>query len=118
MTPEQLGKYLDEIGQRLQPAGQYVFQSAVSYKWTEAAVGVFAPTIAFVLLSVALIYCARTMKWRGDNPENWQAVAIMIDGGLLFITFLALLFVAFPDIPQLTTPQYSAIRDILSQIKP
>jgi hypothetical protein len=122
MTPEQLTQLLDELGKRLGPGGAHVFELAVrqaiiTSTMQLAAAGVLV-AIAVTVLAVVWRFLHRDTskleRWSSSDDEGVAAVGIVV---ALFVIVIAV-FGAVNSIPTLLNPEYAALRDLLSQVKP
>lgn len=132
MTPEELGQFLDQIGNRVGPAGQHVFEIAVRQQATYAVVGLlFAGLWCWFALIVTLYFVKRGFKetkletkWVEEHPNAsekqnpyyesyiWYLIALIPLGCLALPLFLII-----PDkLIVLLNPEYNALIDILSHL--
>lgn len=120
MTADELGKILDELGQRLGPTGQHVFQLAVRQIIIEGIIGLIAGVV-LVVLSVELwrkgktwILSRETNSYSDDALDKGMPIGFMSLG--LAFPFGFGLFLVYGALTTLTNPEYAALRDILSRI--
>ena len=114
MTPEQLAQILDELGTRLGPTGQHVFELAVRQVYINAAV---VGIIFGVWLLITLVAAVPAYRWSqsGNSYSDRGFVLGTISvfwgiGGLLLFIMVVIY------VPSIFNPEYAAIRDILSAI--
>lgn len=123
MTPEELGRLLDELGQRIGPAGEHVFQLAVRQAVIDGVIGiifgltlVIGTGVIFVKAVKWILSRESTSSYNDDALDKGFPIGIMsLPAGLLIATgFVSL----SSGISSLLNPEYAAIRDILSRIIP
>lgn len=118
MNPEDVGRVLDEIGERIGPAGEYAWQLTVRQVVIDAALwgalGLFSLVLT-TFLFVAIRRNDREAIARGDTNDlfGW--------GGALGITGLALIpalaLIIWPG-SMLLNPEYHAMTRLLERLVP
>lgn len=113
MTPEEIARILDELGQRLGPAGQRVFELAVRQQLIN---GILTEIFGVVLLSVAVVILIIIRRlW--DSIDSYDRDFVGVFGGLAIILLsLAGLLVLFMGASPLLNPEYAALHDLLYAI--
>lgn len=121
MNPDDLAKILDELGRRLGPTGQHVFDLAVRQQIIDGAFVVFALLI-FVFLSIVVTIAVWRRRNNGLDKEDPGYLNLTDSIGILvFVWMIPVVIVVLPlagALGKLLNPEYAAIRDILSAIKP
>lgn len=121
MTPEELGRLLDELGQRIGPAGEYVFQLAVRQAIAEGVIGLIT---GLVLIAGTIAISTKATRWvlRQEMGHYSDAFDRAFPIAILSVPTAFLLamgwLLAADSITALINPEYAAIRDILSRIVP
>jgi hypothetical protein len=105
VNPDDIARILDDLGNRLGPAGEYVFALSVRYVVTDAILGLAFGAIAAVIAVVAA-------RWASRQQYEEVLLGYLLAGVLGAI---AALF-GFLNLRTLLNPEYAAIRDILSRV--
>lgn len=126
MTPEQMTQLLDDLGKRLGPTGQHVFELATRQVYIN---GVICMTLAVLLFAgaimtvvIALLYHrSQLARYEKDKENAWShepdIFAPLLIGGVTSCFLGAFgLWALIYGLPLLLNPEYAAIRDILSAI--
>ncbi len=116
MTADQLQKFLDELGQRLTPAASHVWDLAVRQQVIYGAIGWLVVGICVVVAIVTFAiagWIAATQRDRRKWEEDVSGFAV----AGLFLIGLAI-FVCFAGAGPMFNPEYAALSDILSKIRP
>lgn len=115
MTPDQLAQILDDLGKRLGPTGQHVFELAVRQVYINAGV---ATVMVLATAIVGIVALPRLMRWQqlDQSSTGDRGIVVMILGFLYGALGLIVLVFAFFTIPSVLNPEYAALRDILSAI--
>lgn len=116
MNPDDIIRLLDELGERLGPAGQRVFELAVRQVYVEAITVLAALAI---LIAVGLVFGPRLARWSegGGAYSDRPLLAIFVwlgYGGLLVGAVLLVMLVAVPGI---FNPEYAALSRLLGAIR-
>lgn len=116
MNPDDLAKILDELGKRLGPTGEHVFELAVRQVYINAATATLL-LVVFVginVLAVPRMWRYVTAPNQGSYSDRGMAAFLlgMLDVGVGGLVLLA----AVIYIPSVLNPEYAAIRDILSAV--
>lgn len=109
MNPSDLAKILDDLGQRLGPTGEHVFQLAVKQQVINGAMGVIALSITFV---VGLVIAILTLRRRDD--AGWQILSVSWFACWALVAVMSIGMIA----TSLLNPEYAALKEILYTIKP
>lgn len=128
MTPEQLGQFLDQIGNRIGPAGAHVFDIAIRQAVISNLV-ISVITIIWFIVSIIIglrfsslwkkDYATRAAtrnKWDEGVPSEEKVLfegIISISG---FIVAAVSLLLLPPYLIGLLNPEYTALMDILSHL--
>ena len=111
MTAEQLSKILDELGQRLGPAGEHVFQLAVRQSWINGLLFVIGGVL-LILTSVAVF----SLAWRWTRETYEKEIARGVFGFFCLVGSGAGAVMVMTSLSILLNPEYAAIRDLLSAV--
>jgi len=122
MTADDLAKILDELGQRLGPAGQHVFALAVRQQLIDGAIGA-ALIVVLVVLTILVTIVAHNgvadFNARHPHPSNDYVGLGWRFGMYCGIWAAAVIIIAFIGgiaASKLLNPEYAAIKDILGAI--
>lgn len=113
MNPDDITRILDELGNRLGPAGQHAFELAVRYKVTDAIVGIGFWAGLAVLAAIGL---RKLWTKEFDDPMDRdlaRAVGSLLGG----IGVLAGAAFVCMNIVTLLNPEYAALRDIVGALR-
>lgn len=111
MDPQDIGKILDEIGQRIGPAGEAAWQAAVAYK-RAGAISAFATVIVAALISGSVwSYSQGKADYSGDG--DFWAWASIVSGTVAVVSIVALIAVTATNLPNLIVPEGGVIQDLL-----
>ena len=83
MNADEIGKILDEIGNRLSPAGQYVWNAAV------ASTRIFAISGIVLLLLAWVVGTWLALKGRNVTEKEWSNFSL--NAGLTFVGVVLLI---------------------------
>ena len=114
MNAEELGRILDELGERLGPTGAYVFELAVRQVYIDAVVAAISAAVVLVVGAVA----ARPLyRWVQDNPSfgSRDMAGVLLAGGYA-VALVSVLGWALIAVPNAFNPEYAALRGILGAI--
>jgi hypothetical protein len=111
VTPDDLARILDDLGERLGPAGEHAFALAVQHAAISAWLGVIAGSL-LLILGVAVVVLA---IWISDGDADDAVVFVGFLGLLSTALGLAIAFVALPNA---LVPEYAALRNLLGAIAP
>lgn len=117
MNPDDLARILDELGRRLGPAGEHVFELAVRQVYVDAvASGVF------LLVVVALTVWAlpRIERWRtAEDADRYdgRSFVLLAPAILWCLVLLVAAYWALASVRDVLNPEYAALRDILGAIR-
>ena len=119
MNADDLAKILDELGQRLGPTGEHVFQLAVRQVYIDATIQIVFGGIALVLLTaIAGIGTRLLLAWYRASQDITDAAFGVCLG--LIVLGLPATFAAgavATAAAKLLNPEYAALRDILGAIR-
>jgi hypothetical protein len=113
MTPEQLGQFLDELGKRLGPAGDHVYQLAIRQVVISNAVGLAVAVAIFAFTFFGVRFVWRRARDADSTDEGFLKVISSI--GAIFGFLIGVIW-AGTCLVSLLNPEYAALRDILSAI--
>lgn len=113
MNPDDITRILDELGNRLGPAGQRAFELAVRYKVTDAIVG---GLFGLALVSLSVFGARWVYKHEFNDPMD-RDMAVLIGFLLAGIGALIGSVMVFLDLVTLLNPEYSALRDIIGALR-
>jgi hypothetical protein len=114
VNPEDVGRILDEIGQRIGPAGEYAWQLTVRQvhidAWLWMGFGVLILVAAIVCSSLLAYNFVAHKKWAdGALASFWlySVCAWLIGGGIVVANVVRLL-----------NPEYHAMMQLVNQVMP
>lgn len=116
MTPDDIIRLLDELGQRLGPAGERVFALAVRQVYAEALVAILAFA---VVVAVGAIAAPRLARWAsgGDTYSADRPLAVLMLALPYGMSVIVLGCAALLTLPGLLNPEYAALSRLLSEIR-
>lgn len=136
MTPEDIARILDDLGQRIGPAGEYVFQLAVRQVVITSAVGIVSSIVVLAVTGLTLRWAIGFTKRRWDHDVaryaegkgRWSSIQSgpdMADYGFAWagpaIVFLVVGIGAFltltSSVISLLNPEYQALIRLLEAIR-
>lgn len=129
MNPDDIIKLLDELGRRIGPTGQYVWQIAVKQAsidgWLTVSAGILLLLSIGLSFGVALLYSHKA--WRSyrarkdaggggyfDSPPGWEP--FIIAGMVSLFALIAGVISILVGISTLANPEYHALIDILQSL--
>lgn len=130
MHPEDVARILDDLGQRLGPAGEYVFGLAVRQAFIDGILGTLVGVGLFVgVLVIAVIgarhiriewarKCAQADSYSSADPVLGVGFPAAIGGLVLALPGGFAVVQLLVALPKLLNPEYAALMDILSRIVP
>lgn len=112
MDTDEILKILDELGQRLTPAGKYVFELAIRQQVIDGVYSLVVG-ITFIVIGLALY------RWGSRNNKDWEipspANLSMIAGPVILgIAVIFLLTSEFAT--KIFNPEYAALRDLIKTL--
>ena len=114
MNADDLAKILDELGQRLGPTGEHVFQLAVRQVYIDAVVNVV------VLILVGVAFFALASRCRAALEEDDTSYASLFLGiatiAIVVVTMFTGVSLMFA-LSRVLNPEYAALRDILGALR-
>lgn len=131
MTPEQITNLLDQLGQRLGPAGQHIFDLAVRQVYIDAAIGLGFSLVALAITLWGTLKAVQFTKahWvkaheayqNGtgySRKPDWDDYVIpwAFVGFVLFFVAGFLVWVALASLSSLLNPEYAALMNILRAV--
>lgn len=128
MNPEDLARILDDLGERLGPAGEYAFSLAVRQVFIDGAMGLVVGLVGVVVIAAVFAVAIRATRreWHRQlaDRDSYHRPDFMMDiafpwflgGFLLLLPFGFCLTLLMSAIPKLLNPEYAALADILSRI--
>lgn len=113
MSPEDLAKLLDQLGQRLTPPAERAFALAVQYEVTTSLIWIVVSAAFIVAASLVVL---RTVHWarRTDVDDPWFPASLLILGAG-FVGIIAFLQLTFCFIT-LVNPEYTALKHLLQAV--
>jgi hypothetical protein len=116
MSATDLAALLDELGRRLGPAGQHVFELAIRQVYINAITAVVAVGL---LLVVGVVSVPIAERWR--TAENADSAGgrdfVLLLPGVFYIGALVMALTwVVSTVPAVLNPEYAAIQDILRSI--
>ena len=116
---EQLKPFLAEMSQVLGQGAEFSWAVAMKQQYVTATIGLFWAALGFIGIIGGLISLKTLTKiWDEDNVPEAKGIIIVLLvtlGALSFIPFISGSIVA---IQHLVNPEWYAIKDIVSLIKP
>lgn len=115
MNPEDIGRILDEIGERIGPAGEYAWRIAVAHESLSSWIALLVPLSAFVIALVVLVVGIRLVSvggW-GEETPTAGALTVMIGGFASLFTGIALLSVVGTELPDALIPEWGVLRQLV-----
>lgn len=131
MNPDDLARILDELGKRLGPAGEHVFELAIRQVVIDAVITLawavpllIATAITTYLVGRWTIGAYRKEKAEED-PRAYHSVDVFpyalswLLAGLIIVCIVIVAGTALVyNLSRILNPEYAAIRDILNAVHP
>jgi hypothetical protein len=119
MNAEELARILDELGRRLGPTGERVFELTLRYVVTDAIVGTIVS--ATFLVALLLIWRYAIGRWRRWDDPNGDKVFVAGLGGSLGLAATVLigalcLWQIGVNVVTILNPEYAAIRELVGTV--
>lgn len=129
MNPDDIARILDDLGQRLGPAGQYVFGLAVRQAFIDGLLQTGIAVVGLTVVGVVVLAAARISRrqWAresADKRDSYYSKPDILDyvfpwmlggiGGVFAVGFLLILLMT--GLLKLLNPEYAALTDILGRI--
>jgi len=111
MDPNKLGEYIDQITQRLSPAGKVIWEAAIRHTIAESIASLALIVLGLILGLTMLIVGYRHAEWQYGT--TWEVLTIF--GGVLSLIAIVFVFVGGATlIPDLIAPEYRVITNLLN----
>ena len=120
MNPDDLARFLDELGERLGPTGEYVFALTVRQVFAEAIFGLVM-LLLFGILGVLVMRWAwpGDGKWFDRDGDPTKATLVVFAGGcLVFIALMLFVLVGKTIFTTLINPEYAALERLIALVNP
>lgn len=120
MSPDDLSKILDELGQRLGPAGGHVFELAVRQAIIDGVMSLVGGVVYLAAFLVGVVLAVRITRRPASSDRDdfvtreMAPVLFLLVGG---IGALVAAVCALGGLSTLLNPEYAAIRDLLEHLK-
>lgn len=112
MKPEEIGRILDEIGERLGPAGEYAWAKTVQYISIQAWAGIGLAIFVVMIAAFLTIRGFQKATWSDDGPTRYDLMA-MTGSAILFMAFF-IMAVSGPElVSRALVPEGALIKDLL-----
>lgn len=119
MEPDEIIRLLDELGQRLTPAGEYAFSLAVRQQVIDGAVWLIGMGVTFIIGAILVIASVRNPNfkddWSGPNI-TWLILTWMVGIAFLILTFIIFALGVGTNVSRLLNPEYMALRDLMQTL--
>lgn len=119
MNPDDIARILDDLGERIGPAGEYVFALAVRQVYIDGVLNIGLGLLCIPVAVVVGLVCWRS--WRSASTQGYGApdpfIYLMFGGSAVVAALILALFAFASGLPKLLNPEYAAIRDILGAIR-
>jgi hypothetical protein len=109
MTPEEIVTILDEIGERVGPAGQYAWEAAIRYKFAEALFGIGISAGLFVI-GTLMFFGALFL---GDETNDAHVIVLVVGGMISILSLFALVIGGGHWVPSLLAPEFAVLKDLI-----
>ena len=124
MDPNDIAKILDELGQRLGPAGNHIFEITVRQTYINAWTQVIIAVVSTIILIVWLSHLSSRFvdNWNTDilppSEVAWTVAHTVVFVALVVITLISVGVVLFGGtIGALLNPEYAAMETLLNLIR-
>jgi hypothetical protein len=117
VNPDDLARILDDLGERLGPTGEYLFELAVRQVYIEAAT---AAVLAVAWIAITAATVRPIYRWsQGDpNGHGGREMIASIGGMTWCLLGVLILGMAAYAVPAILNPEYAALRNLLGAIAP
>lgn len=112
MSPEDIGRILDEIGERIGPAGERAWQVAVQHTAISAWITVLGPLAVMLITLPLTIFYGRKVDFNAEGP-GFNGVMMLIMGSITFSALLMFTMMVGTALPDALVPEWGAIRRII-----
>jgi len=110
MNPDDIAKILDDLGQRLGPAGQHVFQVAIQQVYVDSTlIGIL--TIGVIIATILLFRYTKKVYGPQTIDDKISTAMLGFVIGVFEVGFLII------TIKPMFNPEWSAIQRILDSIR-
>jgi len=132
VTPEEIGKALDLISQKLGPAAQHIYELSVRQVYIDGVIGgivtgliLLFTTVSFAIFAYKMYGAYRKAKSTEANPHgySWERVdpfnyafPVFMTGMISTFVWVCLGLVFFDSLTHLLNPEYWAIQNILRSL--
>ena len=117
MTAEEISQILDELGERLGPAGSRLFELAIRQVYID---GFLSLALTLATIAAWVIALPKVYRWAmdevGEYGMNDRGFVAVIGGFLAFVVTVGVAAMALSSIPAMLNPEYAAIRKLLSHM--
>jgi hypothetical protein len=115
MDADEIGRILDELGERIGPAGERVMELAIRQVYIDAALAVIG---WLVLVAIGALVARPLYRWvqDGGSYSSRDLGALLVGvawGGALAFTTIALAI----GLSSVLNPEYAALRDLIGAVR-
>lgn len=114
MNPEDVGRILDEIGERIGPAGEYAWELTVRQVYIEG----WAWLLAGIVVLAFAILLSGLLAYRFIGHRQWSdgaTASVLMYGVIAWLVALPMVVV---NLTVLLNPEYHAMTRLLGQLVP
>jgi len=110
MTADELQKFLDTLGQKLTPAASHLWELAVR----QQAIWGWASLIILGVWTILLIVVAHWALRKCNDRGAGEAIV----AGMIIVSIFLIPTLLVTAVNGIGNPEYAALKDLVSQIKP
>ena len=117
MDADEIGRILDEIGERMGPAGEYVWVLAVRQSYIGGVTGILTGLLLTAICGAGLLWAVHLIrKPKSSYTEEGFAGTFLLIGSFLGVA--AGWFIAVSGVHSLLNPEYQAMVRLLDRLVP
>ena len=115
MDAEQIGKLLDQIGDRIGPAGERAWQVGVQYTAVSAWLGILLPLVVMIISIPSVVYFAKKTDFNSDTV-GFNGTAFMISSMLAVTSIMVFFMSVGTNLPDALVPEWGTIRRLIETL--
>jgi zinc transporter ZupT len=119
VTADELARILDDLGERLGPTGERVFELTIRYVITDAIVGLVFGVVILTTLFLLWRWGIHRVAALSDNDREFATVmGGVIGGGISLLVGAYALYLIGTNAVRLLNPEFAALQKLVEAVKP